>query len=526
MDLFFTWLQRSNRSLLNYSLRCDLEDVEGAQPHLTAEYMIKRLMFHQGRWENIDLDCSILVSFDFPGVKLHRMTRIKSLKLNFMFENYKGEILDAYINVANSPRLEELRLSGSYVLEVGKRPIRHLSGITDLQFYGEHADGSIKRQCLNLLKASPKLYLFRGSFSHIGANVVWKPPPNENDEPITHELRYLVLENGSPSPDIIDKLTLPFLRSLYYGGYDTVGEGDILLKFIQRSLPPLTYLFISTFELEEDKLLTVLRCLPALRDLSLKYMALTTRFFRELTPQIICFETEAPASGEGNPGRDEGSSAPGENPPSPPVTEDASEVPSSPSTEDTEEAAERLSVPNDVSEALESAVIEEEVAEEPKRSPSEELEHEDDLEETSTSVQETLAATGLPPPDELPELPESPPASEAEDAESVTTPEAEPRETELQYIILPTLCPELKALELDWLYLREDTVTVVKSVCDMFNTRSSLYGSFQGLLFDDREGFELPYAFNEEEYEHLANILENKKWVKAYGYDDEWVRML
>ncbi|KAL5498365.1 hypothetical protein ACEPAH_2507 [Sanghuangporus vaninii] len=496
MDIFFTWLQRSGKSPLNYSLKCVLGEDDGAQPHLTAEYMVKRLISHQARWENVWLDCSALVSFDFPGIRLQRMPMLKSLNLDFNFETYKGEVLEAQVNVAHSPYLEELNVSGSYVLEVGRKPIRNMTSMSNLQFYGEHSDDSVKHQCLNLLRVAPNLQLFRGSFIHSAANVISQPLPNEKDVPFSHELEFLVLEHGNPAPDIIDKLTLPFLKSLCYDGYDTIGEGDILLKFVQRSLPPLTYLWISTFELEEDKLISILRLLPALRDLGLKYMALTTQFFRELTPQMTCDESHPSTSRVDTPPGVESPSASEDNSASGHVTEDTPGAPACSSIEDAPDVEEGSSTSDDESKALESFIARDEV---PKAAGSS---------SSSDGSPKSLGASSAP-----------------EASRNSSVPGTMPREIRSQRDVSDgVLCPALKSLELDWLFLGDDNVTVIKSICDMAKVRSNLFKSFDTIQFDGEE-YELPYNFNDEEYEKLAKIVEDKKWFRVEGGDAEWVRM-
>ncbi|KAL5478759.1 hypothetical protein ACEPAI_2036 [Sanghuangporus weigelae] len=524
MDIFFTWLQRSGRSPLNYSLKCVLGEDDGAQPHLTAEYMVKRLISHQARWENVWLDCSALVSFDFPGIRLQRTPMLKSLNLDFHFETYKGEVLEAQVNVAHSPHLEELKLSGSYVLEVGRKPIRNMSSLSNLQFYGEHSDDSVKHQCLNLLRVAPNLQLFRGSFIHSAANVISQPLPKEKDVPFTHEMEFLILEHGNPAPYIIDKLTLPFLKSLHYDGYDTIGEGDILLKFVQRSLPPLTYLWISTFELEEDKLISILRLLPALRDLGLKYMALTTQFFREFTPRVTCDEPHPSSPRVDTPSGVESPSASEDNSASVHVTEDTPGAPACSSTEDAtdvEDVEEGVSTSDDESQALDSFIAQDEVPKEAGSSSSGEV---DRNEVENTSVWKAAACTAeTSSPGGTPKSSEASFASEASGNSLV--PGTMSREIRSRRDASDgVLCPALRSLELDWLFLGDDNVTVIKSICEMAKVRSNLFKSFDTIQFDGEE-YELPYDFNDEEYEKLAKIVEDEKWVRVEGEDAEWMRM-
>ncbi|KAL5525077.1 hypothetical protein ACEPAF_8946 [Sanghuangporus sanghuang] len=519
MDIFFTWLQRSGRSPLNYSLKCVLGEDDGAQPHLTAEYMVKRLISHQARWENVWLDCSAFVSFDFPGIRLQRMPMLKSLNLDFNFETYKGEVLEAQVNVAHSPYLEELKLSGSYVLEVGRKPIRNMSSMSNLQFYGEHSDDSVKHQCLNLLRVAPNLQLFRGSFIHSAANVISQPLPKEKDVPFTHGLEFLILEHGNPAPYIIDKLTLPFVKSLYYDGYDTIGEGDILLKFVQRSLPPLTYLWISTFELEEDKLIAILRLLPALRDLGLKYMALTTQLFREFTPQMTCDEPHPSTPRVDTPPGVESPSASEDNSASVHVTEDTPGTPACSSAEDAPNVEEEFSTSDGNSKALDSSIARDEVLKESGSSSSGEGDREEAsvLNATARRAETSSSSDNAPKSFGTSSAPETSGNPSVPDTTSI---EIRSRRDASDGV----LCPALKSLELDWLFLGDDNVTVIKSICDMAKVRSNLFKSFDTIQFDGEE-YGLPYDFNDEEYEKLAKIVEDKKWVRVEGEDAEWVRM-
>ncbi|EJD04819.1 uncharacterized protein FOMMEDRAFT_153945 [Fomitiporia mediterranea MF3/22] len=271
IEIFDTWLRRSNRAPFNFEFKCILEGDASPEQIDAAEYVILALISHQWHWGKVDFFWNFRKSSSFPGIKLNNMPKLTSLRLSSELTNSDGFDEDGSVDLSQSSKLDYLHLDGPFRLKIGENPM-HLARSFFLNLYGLFT----VRQCVEFLKAAPNLKRFTVAF-----NDTPEPSFDENRSVILRSLQFLSLQDIS-SVLVIDKLVLPALEELHYFG----DEGGSLLAFVEHSLPPLTRLDISGACAGEGTIVHLLPLLPLLQVLNLAHGTISTRLFETLSAPI------------------------------------------------------------------------------------------------------------------------------------------------------------------------------------------------------------------------------------------------
>ena len=265
VEIFDTWLLRTNGSPINFGLSCFLREEDDIQDHRLAEYMVTTLVSLQHRWKDVELYLSAArFSRNFSGLNLMNMPSLVSLRL--INELHKR----ARVDITNCTHLNGLKLAGRYDLLTGNEPLSSFAGWSSLTFASPEA-------CLDFLECTPSLTELSADVKHPSS----EPHPMRSSRGVPRtfpSLRKLHLFYGAAN--VLDGVTLPSLENLNYGSNIS---GDAFTKFFQRSRPPLTTLDVWGEFTCEDVLVPVLRLLPSLKYLILSHSFVSARFFRELT---------------------------------------------------------------------------------------------------------------------------------------------------------------------------------------------------------------------------------------------------
>ncbi|KAL5521911.1 hypothetical protein ACEPAF_1765 [Sanghuangporus sanghuang] len=280
VEIFDTWLSRTKRVPLNYLFCCNLLVEDDVSVHRSAEYIITTLLSQQHRWRNVHFVWSnVELSREFPGVNVTNMPLLQSLTLSSELTAYDMRSIPAVINVAQSPQLRYLFLDGNYKLMGGNQQLEWHTGATQLNFSIRAKDHAIDT-CLNFLDNVPSLTEFQANFGRIRIG----RRPCRDSRVVVPDLRSLGFCDRQSS-QMIKWLTLPSLRALRYCDCGNDERGRILLDFIYRSRPPLSFLELhrNVYGLDETALIKILRHLPTLRELRIYEANVSVPFFRALT---------------------------------------------------------------------------------------------------------------------------------------------------------------------------------------------------------------------------------------------------
>ncbi|KAL5513930.1 hypothetical protein ACEPAG_2691 [Sanghuangporus baumii] len=280
VEIFDTWLSRTEGAPLNYLFCCNLIVEDDVAVHRGAEHIITTLLSQQHRWRNVHFVWSnVELSREFPGVNATNMPLLQSLTLSSELSAYNMRSIPAVVNVAQSPQLRYLFLDGNYKLMGGDEQLEWLTGSAQLKFSIRAKDHAIDT-CLNFLDNVPSLTGFQANFGRIRIG----RRPSRDSRVVVPGLRSLGFCDRQSS-EMIKWLTLPSLRSLRYSdcGYDE--QGRILLDFIYRSRPPLSFLELhcDVCGLDETALIKILRHLPTIRELRIYEASVSVPFFRAFT---------------------------------------------------------------------------------------------------------------------------------------------------------------------------------------------------------------------------------------------------
>ena len=272
-SLFDMWLERSKGAPLSYKFDIAL----GA----TAVYVAKALLSQQHRWADVEFCWPGEVWADalenYPDRNFD-MTNMPVLNSLFVYCKFP---LHFKIDLSQSARLRKLTLSGDFDLVGKKDALPLLTSKANLCFSRGKSANDAAHSCLNFLEAACSLEELHVRFE-------WGPrkskfAPGTSKRMVTApRLRKLMVDSDiGESRTFLDSVTLPSLKVLQYS---TFWSDEPILPFIKRSLPPLTFLSLSSVErvLEEEPIIEALRLLPTLEDLRLLHTSISTRFFRAL----------------------------------------------------------------------------------------------------------------------------------------------------------------------------------------------------------------------------------------------------
>ncbi|KAL5521111.1 hypothetical protein ACEPAG_9033 [Sanghuangporus baumii] len=277
VDIFETWLSRTNGLPISYVFRCGLTEGFGVEDHRRAECIITMLLSQQYRWRDVDFTWyGVDVSDKFPGLDMTHMPILASLSLSVNLP------MRATISVAQSSCLKRLNLFGNFDLSIIREPLCLLTGgrIEFSSKYGYTTSHAIETS-LDILNGAPFLTKFDARFT---SSLVSSNRSNHRPRIILPSLRALKLEYGETSATVLDSITSPSLEALYYTS--SVKKG-LLFSFFQRSKPALTSLALHDSCAGEDEILGILRMLPYLKDLRYSNAFVSKRFFRELAVEMM-----------------------------------------------------------------------------------------------------------------------------------------------------------------------------------------------------------------------------------------------
>ncbi|KAL5504935.1 hypothetical protein ACEPAH_7598 [Sanghuangporus vaninii] len=281
VDIFDTWLSRTNGSPISYVFRCALDEEDNVEDHRRAEYMIKTLLSQQYRWKDVDFAWyDVEFSDKFPGgLYMTNMPTLTSFSLHVDLP------VRAAISIAQSSRLKGLDFCGNLDLSVTGEPLRLLSGSRfEFPSYYGYTGSHAVQTCLDFLENAPSIVRFEARFTY---DLVSSNRHSHRPRLSMPSLRSLKLDYGEAPATIIDNVTLPCLEALYYAS-DT--EEGIFVDFFRRSRPPLTFLAVHGSCTQEEEMTGILRLLPCLVDLRYSNASVSERFFRELAIQAVEIE--------------------------------------------------------------------------------------------------------------------------------------------------------------------------------------------------------------------------------------------
>ncbi|KAL5521093.1 hypothetical protein ACEPAG_9015 [Sanghuangporus baumii] len=271
--IFDTWIARASRSPLYFTTRFEERRRNpGEESAELAVHIIKALLLRQHQWK--DARCvwsKVWPPEDAPVLLLNDMPA-----LTYLYLLFKPPI-HASIDVGKSLKLRWIYLEGNFDILATQEPACSLTFPSKLTFKGARPDESIP-SCLNFLSAAPFLEEL-----HIDLSDSTAPTPTSLDNFVVHGLRLLKCNSLISMKKFFDNLTLPSLEALEYAsGF----EGEILVDFLRRSSPPLTFLDIDHKNTKEDAVIEILRLIPTLKDF--RYIHASVLPFRQIAPRPDC----------------------------------------------------------------------------------------------------------------------------------------------------------------------------------------------------------------------------------------------
>ncbi|EJD04958.1 uncharacterized protein FOMMEDRAFT_145642 [Fomitiporia mediterranea MF3/22] len=270
VEVFDTWLQRTNGSALNFMIYFALRKTDDDRIHRMSEYVVTTFLAHQRRWRDVVLRCfGLLPSSEFAGINAIDMPMLTSLALDVIFSGYQKMCT---VCVGESPLLKHLQVGDAFDLETSDGAGQNLSEASRSLLRTRYSLHNATRLCLDLLKATPCMTAIRFMYRATLDKEV-------ETEMTTSNLKALMLPPEG-SNQIINKLTLPSLKILRCGRPFTLWTEVGFLDFTRRSMPPLTHLRL--FSEDEDTLIPALHLLPTLQVLSLENTRVSAKFFQAL----------------------------------------------------------------------------------------------------------------------------------------------------------------------------------------------------------------------------------------------------
>ncbi|KAL5521109.1 hypothetical protein ACEPAG_9031 [Sanghuangporus baumii] len=277
-EVFDTWLSRTNGSPISYVFLCSLNGEADKEDHHRAEHIITTLLSYQHRWKDVTFSWKgVEFSSGFPGMSLINMPLMESLVFDVDLP------IRASINIAQSSRLRSLVLRGNHdlladegMMHLLKDPI-HVSFWSSNKFAGDGAlvvqQGTLRCTLFDVFFEAVIDWDLSNSSRSAYRLYLYGPLHAPNVKALSLACR------DAPSA-VIDNLILPSLRALHYTSDACDG---ILLRFFQKSMPPLTFLSVHGDCTREDALIPIFRSLPSLKHLRYTDAFVSRRFFRELT---------------------------------------------------------------------------------------------------------------------------------------------------------------------------------------------------------------------------------------------------
>ncbi|EJD04856.1 uncharacterized protein FOMMEDRAFT_153988 [Fomitiporia mediterranea MF3/22] len=236
VEIFDAWLHRSNGAPLNFSFKCHFEDNRSPEDNRAVGCVVSLLLSHQWHWGKLDFDWKFWTSHDFPGIELTNMLMLTSLRLHTLLEEHYET---GSIDLTQSLKLGHLRLEISKISQGG-----------------------------------PEFGGIPGCW--------WKSDDGYCPDVIMHNLWFLSL-HGFDGRLVIDELLLPALGGLRYQDNGLGNGAGSLLKFVQRSLPPLKHLQMGGNCADGATLIRILPLLPLLQVLELYLCDISAQLFELLS---------------------------------------------------------------------------------------------------------------------------------------------------------------------------------------------------------------------------------------------------
>lgn len=288
-DIFDAWIVRSKKAPLGFGVRFDFSEDSPREEELRcAVHIATTLVKQHYRWEDIVFDWAWKDGHSPSGVgtsSIVGMPMLTSLRMSY------GRQSRITFDFGQSPRLRTVNIRGNFSVSACEGTLQCLKEFSTLVFRDGGGATDTVRSCQNFLASAPYLDELHLDF---GEGLSRLTSPLEDNRPVYPGLRHLMLfsEKGL-AEDFLDNVTLPSLHSLYYCS-DSPQGGQKLLQFIERSLPPLTYLAVDAPFVSQDTVIPCLRLLPSLEQLELAGTFVSARFLRRLSVPATPTDTICP----------------------------------------------------------------------------------------------------------------------------------------------------------------------------------------------------------------------------------------
>ena len=275
--IFDTWIARSGTAPLNYTIGWDFERASPSKEGVKCAVHIATTMIKERhRWADVDFLGALEYGCPEDRGPL-RLTDMPMLtKIRLIYKSHRRLTFD----LGRSPQLRRVELYGNFAIAASERSLRHLREPSSLRFQGDYKAEDVVQSCQNFLAIAPFLEELHLDFE----DRLRPSDPLGGYRPVYIGLRRLSLSPRYGPEVFVDNVVLPSLEALHFACKAQEG-GQKLLRFFERSLPPLTHLSIRGDCAHEDFLIPCLGLLPALKDLQVAWASMSTRFFRELSVQ-------------------------------------------------------------------------------------------------------------------------------------------------------------------------------------------------------------------------------------------------
>ncbi|THG99502.1 hypothetical protein EW145_g7257, partial [Phellinidium pouzarii] len=253
------------------------EDEDSSQRHRKELYTLpfrplcEAVLEQQHRWKRVSIDYAIEESASHPEMDMVDMPLLEELDLSLPSPGSK-----ALVDLAHSPRLQKLSLSGDFTVALGSKNLEHLKTVhLDLgkeQVLTRFPDTS------NLISIADLLAVINRTpnVEHLSASVCGVADPPDKDGSISlSSLRSFSLNvyesNGVSVKTVFSSLTLPSLEdfSLSICSIPRNNASFGIADLLTRSGAQLTRLSLQAPSVTSSEVLMVLRCCVHLVDLVL-----------------------------------------------------------------------------------------------------------------------------------------------------------------------------------------------------------------------------------------------------------------
>ncbi|KAL5504948.1 hypothetical protein ACEPAH_7611 [Sanghuangporus vaninii] len=186
-------------------------------------------LFEQRRWKDVE--------FDWEGVRRSQVLEMANMPMLTSLSISTDRSPCVKVSLARSPRLGRLRVVGAFDLDVRDEA---LSFLLEAISIGPENDLSVidsLNTCLSLLRRAPFLRELDASFIY----PLFMPYSGRPFLQVLQHLHAMNMVVFDARMTFLDILALPSLLALRCTQLDSADVGGMLLSFVQRSGPPLTW---------------------------------------------------------------------------------------------------------------------------------------------------------------------------------------------------------------------------------------------------------------------------------------------